>query len=415
MVLGTRYRQLLRTPGALGFSGAGILARAPMSMEGLAVVFLVHAATGSYAAAGLATGALSLGSAVGAPVLARLSDRRGQAWVLRRAPFWRTGCYALLLLAVHLGAPDPVLPVVAGLAGLGTAQPGALVRARWAHLLADQPSLLHTAFSLESALDELLFIVGPPLVTLVATQGSPTAGLLVPAAGLLTGALLLAAQGGTAPPPAPRERGVHHPRVLTGPLALLAGTYVLLGGVFGSVEVTTVAFAREQGSPGAAGGILAAYAVSSMLAGLAWGALPHTEDASRRFALVGLVFGVLTLGYPLASSTGGLAVLLCLSGFAISPLLVTGLALVDRVAAPGTRTEAMTWTTTGLIVGVSLSGALAGAVIDAAGAHRALLVCSACGLLAGLAAVLGARPLGEAARHPAARAGAAPGAPSVAG
>ena len=46
------YSQILRRPGALRFSAAGLLARFPMSMMGISTILAVQELYGSYAAAG---------------------------------------------------------------------------------------------------------------------------------------------------------------------------------------------------------------------------------------------------------------------------------------------------------------------------------------------------------------------------
>jgi hypothetical protein len=49
------YATLLRTPGALKFSTAGFIGRMPIAMDSLAIIFIVVAATDSYALAGALT------------------------------------------------------------------------------------------------------------------------------------------------------------------------------------------------------------------------------------------------------------------------------------------------------------------------------------------------------------------------
>ena len=74
-----------------------------------------------------------------------------------------------------------------------------MVRARWSALLAGSPRL-HTAFSLESVGDELCYMVGPAVVTLLATQVHPAAGVTAAAALCLAGTLWFASQRDTEPP-----------------------------------------------------------------------------------------------------------------------------------------------------------------------------------------------------------------------
>lgn len=389
------YRDVLRVPGAPAFSAAGFFARFPMSMESLGVVFLVQATTGSYGQAGAVAGALGVCTAISAPLSARVSDRRGQSFVLHRLPLVRVLAYLLLIACAHADLPLALLMAIAGVAGLATSQPGAMVRTRWSWVLRERPALVHTAFSLESALDELIFVVGPVSVTLVATQLSATAGLLIPAAGLLAGALLLARQHRTEPPPAPVGGAGHVGGTIIGrpPIALLTAVYVLLGGTFGSVEVSTVTFTEEHGHAGAAGAVLAAFAVSSLVAGLVWGAVSLRGSLAARYLVLSGLLGLSTLTYPLAGSNLALALVLCLSGFAISPLIVTGISLVGVLAPAGRQTEAITWTTTGLTIGASAGAALAGRVIDASSGESALWVAAGCGVAGAALSLAGARLL----------------------
>ena len=59
---------------------------------------------------------------------------------------------------------------------------GALVRTRWAYALrgSQHESLLNTAYALEAAIDEIVFIFGPILAAFLATSVHPVSQLFVP-------------------------------------------------------------------------------------------------------------------------------------------------------------------------------------------------------------------------------------------
>src|SRR5690606_7291357 len=119
-----------------------------------------------------------------APRLAGLVDRHGQARVMR--PALAVACLGLtgLIVAAVVGAPAWVLYVTAAIGGSTIGSMGAFVRARWALAVGDGREL-HTAYALESALDELTFVVGPVLATVLATGVTPWSALLVPLAAAL--------------------------------------------------------------------------------------------------------------------------------------------------------------------------------------------------------------------------------------
>ena len=80
---------------------------------------------------------------------------------------------------------------------------GSMVRARWSALLDGTPAL-DSAFALESVVDEMIFVVGPALVTVLATA-LPPAGVLLCMVLSVAGTLLFAAQRQTEPPIRPAE------------------------------------------------------------------------------------------------------------------------------------------------------------------------------------------------------------------
>src|ERR1700729_3258795 len=95
-----RYRSVLSVPGCARLLGTALIARLPQGMTSLAILLLVRAHTGSYAAAGVAVGAYDFATAGGAPLLGRLVDRFGRARVL--APV--AGVQGLMLVALVLAA-----------------------------------------------------------------------------------------------------------------------------------------------------------------------------------------------------------------------------------------------------------------------------------------------------------------------
>ena len=162
-----------------------------------------------------------------------------------------------------------------------------------------------------------------------------------------------------------------------------------LGGVFGAVEIVTVAFAKEQGHPAAAGVVLALYSLGSLLAGLAYG-LAHIRLALRRQFLLGCIaMGLTVVAMPFCGSIPVLAAVAFVAGFAISPTLIAAITLVEDLVPARQLTEGLTWATTGISAGVAAGASIAGKVIDASGASDAYWVAAAFGWLAAGIALLG--------------------------
>ncbi|MGA9746155.1 MAG: MFS transporter, partial [Nocardioides sp.] len=172
----TTYRRVLSLPGALAFSLSGLLARLPISMVSLGIVLLVSTRTGSYSLAGSVSAAYIVANAVMAVVQGRLTDRFGQHRVLPAGAFVFSVALGLLMWSVETGRSAGWTHVFAFVAGASIPVVGSAVRARWTHLVANKQQL-QTAFAFEAVMDEVVFIVGPTVVTLLATAIHPLAGL----------------------------------------------------------------------------------------------------------------------------------------------------------------------------------------------------------------------------------------------
>ena len=194
-------------------------------MTGIGIVLLVSLTSGSFGRAGLVTAVGTVTGAIAAPLWGRVIDRVGQARVLVTATVVNTASMTLLIISVLQGWPLAVSLLAAVGVGVGFSSAGSCVRARWSHRLKESP-LLNTAFAVEAVLDEVVFIVGPVLVTLLATAWHPALGVGVAAALGLIGALALAAQRDTQPPPQPRSSREPRTRMPVGTLlAISAGLF----------------------------------------------------------------------------------------------------------------------------------------------------------------------------------------------
>src|SRR5690349_14716818 len=375
------YAEIFEIPGAWRFSLAAVIGRMPMSMFGLGTVLLISAVTGKYGVAGTVSAVGSLGYAFTSPRVARAVDSYGQRRVLLPLLTVFTVSTALLIAAVELRLPTWAFFVPGAVAGSAMPSLGAMVRARWSVLLRGSPRL-HAAFSFESVADELCFVIGPAAVTLLATEVSPASGVGVAAVLCLLGTLWFAAQRGTEPVVVPPERpqGPRHRRGAAAPgLIVLAPVYVLLGAMFVSIDLSTVAFAQHFGHKPLAGFILGTYAFGSGTGGLWYGSRQWRASVEKRFALT---LTLTVLGMATFWAQPNLITLTCviyLCGLTIAPTLIAGFSLLEAQAKPGRRTEAMSWLSSGISVGVAAGASVVGFVIDAHGPRFGYAVAAMCG------------------------------------
>ncbi|MFE6104262.1 MFS transporter [Streptomyces laurentii] len=386
------YRQLFATPGTASFSVAGFLGRMPVSMMGVGIVTMISQVTGRYGLAGALSATLAMSAAAIGPRISRLVDRHGQRRVLRPTALAALAAATGLLLCVRLGAPDWTLFLFTACVGCVPSL-GAMVRARWTNLYRGDARRLHTAYSWESIVDEMVFILGPIISIGLSTTWFPQAGPVLAGLFLALGVFWLTSQRATEPPPHPRGTVAGGSALRSPGLRILALAFVATGAVFGSVDVVTVAFAEERGHKAAASLVLAVYALGSCTAGVVFGLLHLKSEASKRW-LAGLVaMAVSMIPLLLAGNLLLLAVALFVAGLSIAPTMVTTMALVEAHVPRAKLTEGMTWTSTGLAIGVALGLSAGGWVVDASGARTGYVVPVVAGALAVVVGFLGHRRL----------------------
>jgi predicted MFS family arabinose efflux permease len=426
---GTGYLGLLRLPGAARFSVTAAIGRLPMAMFGLGTVLLVKATTGQYGLAGIVSGAGSIGYAISAPRIAILADDVGQRRVLQPLVAFFALSTAVFIACAEMHAPVWALLLTGCLAGASMPSLGSMVRTRWNVLLGGSPAL-HSAFALESVVDEMIFVAGPAVVTLLATKVLPASGIGVAMVLCVIGTLLFAAQRRTEPPHRPRasdrpglaglgvagqsraghDLATRRParkglagKALAGlglagglpapGLATLAPLYLCLGAMFAAIDLSTVDFAQVQGHKALAGFILGTYALGSAIGGLWYGSRTWRSRLERRFVatLVITVAGVATFWAQPSLVSLDLTMLVC--GLTISPTLIAGYSLIERQASARRQTEAMTWMSSTISVGVAAGAAVAGQLVDVAGPRASYAFAAVCGALAVTVGLVGRRRL----------------------
>ncbi|CAM5458170.1 transporter [Streptomyces avidinii] len=351
------YRRLFAVPGARGFTAGNLIARLPMGMFGISAVMMIAGQRGSYALAGAVVAAGLAATAVVAPWTARLVDRHGQARVAVPATLIAVLGSLSLVACVHAQAPAWTL-FASYAATATTPNIGGMSRARWTHLLKGSPAAHHTAMSFEQAADELAYMLGPVVAAFLCTAAFPEAGTLTGAVLLLAGMLVFTAHRATEPPPSPAVRGASPLRGLKWLLPL----FFVLGTMFGSLEITSVAHLGSHGLGALSGPVLALQAAGSCAAGLLYGTLRPRGLPACLAALAG------AMALPWAAAATGsllpLAPALLLAGMATAPVMVTAMSRIHAVTPPGRLNEGMTLAVTAIFAGIAAGSATAGAAID---------------------------------------------------
>lgn len=372
-----RYRSALRAPHVARLLTTSLLARMPNGMSSLAVLLLVTRHHG-YGLGGLVTGVYVAAAGVSNLALSRAADRWGARAVLLPCAF----CYAGGMVGLALVPADAFVAELLVAAATGLANPPVvpIVRGAWPRLL--EPEVAQVVFGLEATAQELVYMIGPALVAVVAgVTNAPTTVVLV---GLL--ALAGTASFATAPAFAvrpDRSQRVAGARVMRGtglPVYVALGAAITIA--FNMTDVGVVAFVSGRHASAGAGLVLAVWSLGSLVGGLIFGAGRGQVDEPAVIRSVAAMGAALLLA-PVAPDSAALAVILFLGGTTIAPGLARLYARVGVIAPPGHSTEAFGWVAVGLLAGSSAGAALGGLVVDSFGARTDLL-------LAGAVPVLGA-------------------------
>lgn len=386
------FREILSLPGALAFSTAGLLARLPISMVSLGVIVLVSYTSGSYSLAGAVAAAFMIARAVCSPSLARFVDQRGQRRVMVPATIVHCLALAGLITAAIVELHAWVLFATAIIAGAAVGSVGSLVRARWVHVTAN-PAQRHTAFSWEAMVDEMVFMIGPILVTALAARIHPAAGMVTALLAVAVGSLILYTQRDTEPAPSGTSSGGGSSVLRIPAVLIVIVAFIFAGSGLGAVDVVVVAFTREHGIAGYSGLLLAVLALGSLLAGFVYGSVQwKSKDGARLMGTLALL-ALMSAGLPASGNVFFVTLALFGIGVTVAPTIIGGNSVVQAYARPEQLTEALAWISTALGIGISLGSAMAGQAVDRFDAHTAFWVVTACSVAAMITGLLGARPL----------------------
>ena len=372
------YGELLRTPGVSRIMAAQLTARFPSGMLSLGLLLHIEQTTGSYGAAGLVLAALSVGQAISGPTTSRLMVALG----LRRVLLATTiACSIAVSTLALVQMSIPGFMAVAFLAGLSFPPVSSAVRTIYPKMVNSRQ--LTPLFSLDAALQELIWVGGPVLVTFVSTQVSTVLGILLSVALLIFGGIWFISSpevGRVRIPRSKRRFGV----VLARPTVLLATVIgFLVIGSCAAIEASVVA-TFGHGDP-AAGIVLAIWSIGSLAGGLLFGHVPIGPWALARRLLI------VTVGLAAAAFAMGfwwLAIALTVSGLGLAPALAVISTITSATVKFSDTAEAYGWVGTGQLIGAALGSAAAGILIDANGPTGGFIIAvvlSAVGL--GVAAI----------------------------
>ena len=389
MISLARYAALLERREMRQAFVASMIGRLPIGITGLAILLLVQTATGSFARGGAASACYVIGLATVAPALGRLIDRNGPRMTLIACGVAFPTALVALVAAVNQEASPLFVLALAAAAGVTFPPITVCMRTYFKQRLGND-ALLSAAYSLESVLIELIFIVGPMLVALFVAMSSAASAVLFAAVCGCIGTLLFL----RSPPLREWRTEVRAAASLLGPLGeqgfmALIGVILCYSMAFGLLEIGLTAYATERGNPALAGVLLGLMSAGSALGGLAYGSRSWHFPLTRQFALMLALMGAGLLVLALPWDPWPFALWSLFAGVVMAPALIIQSMLVAKTARPEHVTEAFTWSASALLSGVGIGVAAGGTILEyfhspavvTAGASAALVAATGAAVL----------------------------------
>ncbi|WP_393099533.1 MFS transporter [Streptomyces sp. LN325] len=373
------YLEILRARHAARLLAGTLTGQLPNATAAIAVVLFIRAEGGTYGLAGALAAVYGVANAVGQPLLGRLVDLYGQPRV--QLPAALVSALGMAVFALVGTDPLPVAYAAMVVAGLFTPPLEGGLRALWPSVLRREDQV-HTAYAMDAVAQEVMFTVGPLLVTLFVSLWSAQAALLI-----LNGIGVLGALWVVVSPPsrawrsAPRE--AHWLGALRSPgLLALLGAFLFVGNALGSITVAAVSYADDHGGDAVYGWLMAALGLGALVGGTVYGARQWSGTPERRLRVLVAFLAVCYLPLLLMPGAVAMTALTALAGVFLAPCIACAFIIVDRHAPKGTVTEAFSWLVTTFTVGASVGTGLAGPVVEWGGAVWGFAVPGAAGAAA---------------------------------
>ncbi|GAA2261657.1 MFS transporter [Streptomyces ruber] len=387
------YAEIFRARHAARLLVGTLVGRLPNGTAAIAIVLFARAEGGSYSLAGALAAVYGVANAVGQPLLGRLVDLYGQPRV--QLPAAVVSGLGMTLFA-FVGLEPPVVAYAAMVvAGLFTPPLEGGLRALWPSVLRGKEERVHTAYAMDAVAQEVMFTVGPLLVTLFVSLWDPrTALVLLNVIGVLGALSVVVSPPSRAWRSAPRE--AHWLGALRSPglLALLAA-FLFVGVALGSITLSAQSYADDNGGDAVYGWLMAALGLGALVGGGVYGAREWTGAPERRLRVLVALLAVCYLPLMLLPGPVAMTGLTAVAGVFLAPAIACAFVLVDRHAPRGTVTEAFSWLVTTFVVGQSLGTGLTGPVVEWGGTPWGFAVPGAAGAVALLVLLVTGRVLAD--------------------
>lgn len=348
------YAELFKNPGVATVLLAQLLARFPFGMQTITFAIHLEEVFGNYTVAGLAIAASTVGAAFSAPILGRLVAVYGIKVVVISCSLISPIGFLLIAFA-PLTEGQAILTALA----LGLFVPPIQPAARAVYpTLVKSESVRNNLFSVDAILQEVIWIVGPVLATILIATTTTYMPLVVMVFVQIIGGLWFALLPQVQGAPIPRSTKKMG-RVLRIPLVrVMIVVNLLFVGSFSALEIAAVASVGKAG----AGFVLAMLSVGSVVGALVFGHRARSPKALTKQLGVVVLGGLMILINDKDPVWVGICMFI--SGIGVALAFATMSAIIAKSIPLDDTPEVYGWIGSGQNIGYGFAAAVAGILID---------------------------------------------------
>jgi MFS family permease len=348
------YAELFKNPGVATVLLAQLLARFPFGMQTITFAIHLEHIFGNYTVAGLAIAASTVGAAFSAPILGRLVALYGIKVIVISCSLISPIGFLLLAFA-PLTEGQAILTALA--LGLFVPPIGPAARAVYPTLVKSE-SVRNNLFSVDAILQEVIWIVGPVLTTILIATTNTVVPLVVMVFVQIIGGLWFALLPQVQGAPIPRSKKKMGSVLRTPLVRIMIVVNLLFVGSFSALEIGAVAAVGDAG----AGFVLAMLSIGSVVGALAFGHRARSPMALTKQLGVVLI-GDLLIFFN-AKDPLWLGICLFISGIGVALAFATMSAIIAKSIPLEDTPEVYGWIGSGQNIGYGFGAALAGVLVD---------------------------------------------------
>ncbi len=348
------YKELLSRPGVNQVLWSQLLARFAFGMQTITIIIHLERTFDNYSVAGLAIGASTVGGAVAAPILGQWMAKIG----IRPIILVCTLLAPIFMLLIGFFPMNQSVSIFYALL-LGLTLPPIQPAARAVYpTLVENETQRNALYSVDAILQEIIWIVGPVLATLMIAFNNTLVPIITMAAIQLVGGLWFISLQRVTGAPIPRSRRKLGAVLKSKLVIVMIAINLLFVGSFSALEIGAVAAVGAK----EAGFVIAMLSIGSVVGGLAFGHRVKSSSALTKQLAIVLV-GDLLIFFN-AKDPLWLGICLFISGIGVATAFATIGAIIGKAVKLDDTTEVYGWIGSGQNIGYGLGAAIAGFVVD---------------------------------------------------